>query len=184
MKKFYTKNGKEVKMGDKIVTKMTTSTEYGNIFTKECILVTESSIPYLLDNGLITIDKKEKKENKEILTAEVCFNKIVSSLSNQLEFDNVGDTLKFMDNLYNVNLSAFKKMMLKKIAVQLDRKYPDHIQSCEQIWIFNSLYNTIDTLNTNKSLCFDNFAAFRSKEDAKLAISILNEIVEWGKNDN
>ena len=69
-------------------------------------------------------------------------------------------------------------MLLKEIALELDKQYEGHIKNSNEIWIISLVNGKIMKLSKEGIKSFKNFASFRSKEDALLAYSILEGILK------
>ena len=83
----------------------------------------------------------------------------------------------FLGKLYEINSGAVISIMLKEIAIELDKKYPDHIRFSPEIYAFNITCGKIVKLNKDKIKTFKFFAAFRTKEDAEFAIKVIDELI-------
>lgn len=70
---------------------------------------------------------------------------------------------------------AALSIVLREIAIELDKKYEDHIENCEKVFIISTLDGRIHEASKAQIKNYRNFAAFRTLEDAKLACSILRE---------
>lgn len=171
MKKYYLKNGKEVKMGDKVVCKTTEESEFGNTFIKRCFLVTEESLLHLIKAGII-ICKENKKTHDNVMS--IVLNKISKFLDCSME-----DTIVFLSTMYQMNEAAFRSMLYKKIAVEFDKAYPDYIADAKEVWVINLAYDVIDVLPVSKSMNFKNFAAFRTEDNAKKAVVMVDEFIKY-----
>lgn len=83
----------------------------------------------------------------------------------------------FLDSLYKLSPSATFSLLLREIAIELDKKYEDHINKCETLYIISMFDGRIHKVPRAYIKNFRNFAAFRTEEDAKEACSILrNEL--------
>lgn len=77
-----------------------------------------------------------------------------------------------------INPAAFFSILLKEIAVELDKKYPDHIENSKEIYYINVFNGTITKADKAWIRNYRNFAAFRTLEDAKVACKILSPIMK------
>ena len=84
----------------------------------------------------------------------------------------------FLGNVYAINPGAAISIMLKEIAIELDKKYPDHIRFSPEIYIFSANRGKIVQLDKDSIKTFKFFAAFRTKEDALEAIRILKVLYQ------
>lgn len=120
-------------------------------------------------------DKIQKIEAKE---AEVkgCRNPNVMDYVNKLAEKKGWKPQKmarYLDDLTDINPSAVFSILLKEIAIDLDRKYKDHINNCTELFVVSLLDGRIHKVPRAYIKNFRNFAAFRTEEDAKIACNIL-----------
>lgn len=81
----------------------------------------------------------------------------------------------FLDNLWEISpISAFS-VLLREIAVELDKKYKDHIECSDKIYVISTFDGRIHEVCKAHIKNYRNFAAFRTIEDAKFACNILRE---------
>ena len=71
-------------------------------------------------------------------------------------------------------IAAFN-IVLKEIAIDLDKKYPDHISESEHIYVISTINGRIVEVDKTKIRNYRNFAAFRTVEDAKFACKVLRQ---------
>lgn len=71
-------------------------------------------------------------------------------------------------------IAAFN-IVLKEIAIDLDKKYPDHISNSEHIYAISTINGRIVEADKTKIRNYRNFAAFRTVEDAKFACKVLRQ---------
>ena len=83
----------------------------------------------------------------------------------------------FLGKLYEINPGAVISIMLKEIAIELDKKYPDHIRFSPQIYIFSKNRGKIVQLDKDSIKTFKFFAAFRTKEDAEFTIKVIDGLI-------
>lgn len=83
----------------------------------------------------------------------------------------------FLGKVYEINPGAVISIMLKEIAIELDKKYPDHIRFSPEIYIFSANRGKIVKLDKDKIKTFKFFAAFRTKEDAEFAIKVIDKLI-------
>ena len=84
----------------------------------------------------------------------------------------------FLGKLYEINPGAVISIMLKEIAIELDKKYPDHIRFSPEIYIFSANSGKIVQLDKDNIKTFKFFAAFRTKEDAEFAIKVIDRLID------
>ena len=83
----------------------------------------------------------------------------------------------FLGKVYAINPGAAISIMLKEIAIELDKKYPDHIRFSPEIYIFSANRGKIVQLDKANIKTFKFFAAFRTKEDAEFAIKVIDGLI-------
>lgn len=89
----------------------------------------------------------------------------------------------YLDNLCDINPTATFSTILREIAVELNKKYKDHINDCKELFIISTMDGRIHNVPRAYIKNFRNFAAFRTVEDAKIACRILrNELKEMFKS--
>lgn len=176
MEKIYLANGKEVQIGDTL-TKV--SKVKGPFFDKgtvvQQIVVTEDILPELLKAGIVTVTKPAKPvvETEVPMELEYYIQKIAKKLGWKVE--KVYNYLNSIDAILPV--AAFS-MVLREIAIELDKKYEDHIEKSPEIYVISMLDGRITKANKANIRNYRNFAAFRSVSDAKTACSIVRDILK------
>lgn len=83
----------------------------------------------------------------------------------------------FLNNLAEINLGAASQVVLREIAIELDKKYTDHIEKSEEIYCVSLTNGHIFKANKKFIKNFRNFAAFRTIDDAKLACKITRKLL-------
>lgn len=143
------------------------------------------------ENGILKIDtligKIPYEENKKYLnsdyveTVESQLNKnkvaidikyYINKIANKMGWD-YEDALGFLRCVDNISKSAFFSILLKEIAIELDKKYEDHIKYSDEIYVISITNGHIAKINKKFIKNYNNFAAFRTMDDAKLAAKIL-----------
>lgn len=180
MKKFILKQtGKEVKMGDELIKECTIKTSLGKGHFMETIVVDESTLPKLIEEGVIvSIGCAENscacKEN----TREIPMNPnfYIRKIAERMGWHNnkIGN---YLDTLSLISLPSVFSVLLREIAVELDKKYENHIQDSPEIYVVSMFDGKITKANKALIKNYKNFAAFRSIEDAKIACKILKPIL-------
>ena len=188
MKKFYLKNGEEVKIGDVIrKTGKVNHPIFGTEVAIENILLTRKVLAELIDKGVITIkyiDDTSKTEAKEeakspIITKEVPMNLefYVQKIADRLGWK-VNKTYNYLNSINSIFPAAALSIILREIAIELDKKYKDHIDKSPEIYVISLLNGKITKANKAHIKNYRNFAAFRSVSDAKIACSITRDILK------
>ena len=181
MEKFYLKNGKEVQIGDTLTKVIKTKHPlFGEGTMVESVVVTEAAIPKLLKAGIISksIGKVVKEaEDYEMEGKKLSLDYYIEKLAERLgwKVDKVYNYLNTIDSVYPV--AAFS-MILREVAIELDKKYKDHIENSPEIYVISIFDGRITKANKAHIKNYRNFAAFRSVEDAKIACSIMKDILK------
>lgn len=84
----------------------------------------------------------------------------------------------FLNNLSEINLGAAFQVVLREVAVELDKKYEDHIEKSEEIYCVSLTNGHIFKADKKFIKNFRNFAAFRTVDDAKLACKITRGLLK------
>lgn len=166
MKKYYLTNGKsltEVKLGEDVFLKI--NTPKGEIKAK--FPFTKEIIPELLKRDLLICkdDEGSKEPPKDL-------QHYIKNISTRLgwKYYEVESCLTMLNA---INPAALFSIMLREIAVELDKKYEDHISNSPEIYIVSLLDGRITKTNKATIKNYKNFAAFRTIEDAKWACGLL-----------
>lgn len=201
MKKLYFK-GKEVHIGD-MVYKSTVFKDpsFGRCYVSEGILVSHSTIPDLIKNGTLVL--KEVNVDKNMNNLKDKINDINKSIKNPVngikdakavkvpvELDyyirKLADSLgwkpekmcNYLNSIDNIYPAAAYAIILKEIAIELDKKYKDHIKDSKEIYVISLLDGKIAKVDKNSIKNYKNFAAFRTKEDAEIAYTITEPLLK------
>lgn len=181
MEKFYLKNGKEVQIGDTITKVIKTKHPLlGESTMVESVVVTKAAIPQLLKAGIISksIGKVIKEvEEYEMEGKKLSLDYYIEKLAERLgwKVDKVYNYLNTIDSVYPV--AAFS-MILREVAIELDKKYKDHIENSPEIYVISLLDGRITKANKAHIKNYRNFAAFRTIGDAKTACNIVKELLK------
>lgn len=84
----------------------------------------------------------------------------------------------FLNNLSEINLGAAFQVILREVAVELDKKYEDHIEKSEEIYCVSLTNGHIFKADKQFIKNFRNFSAFRTLDDAKLACKITRGLLK------
>lgn len=84
----------------------------------------------------------------------------------------------YLSNLWDINPAATFSVLLREIAVELDKKYEDHINKCNELFIISLMDGRIHKTPRAYIKNFRNFAAFRTEEDARIACKILKDLLK------
>lgn len=176
--KFITKEGKRVSLGDPL--SITATLKRGGVETNFIFRtsnLTPSQARMLVREEMLKeeIPLDETQQEFEIPT----FSEAIALISTWL----MGTPhAKNMAKGFLVKMPDYARfsVILRALAVLIDRKYPDHINSADV-----DKYFTIDMTNgrvcevpKNKIKNFRNFAAFRSIDDIKIATKLLRPVIK------
>lgn len=180
MKKFYLKNGKEVQVGDTITKVIKTKHPLlGEVTMVENVVVTEAALPKLIEKGIITTSLGSDFDVDKVKPAESHMNLhyYVEKLAKKLNWK-VEKVYNYLNTIDSVYPAAAFSMILREVAIELDKKYEDHIEKSPEIYVISMFDGKITKANKAHIKNYRNFAAFRSIEDAKTACSIVREILK------
>lgn len=183
MEKFILKNGKEVKMGDKLIKHGVADTPFGKGFIMQEIIVNEKTLPELIKAGVLT-PMKECTHKAGCLCKHCAKGEVPMDMNFYIEkiavrlgwkSEKVYNHLNSVDSI--LPAAAFS-MVLREIAIGLDKKYEDHIENSPEIYVISMLDGRITKVNKAHIKNYRNFAAFRTIEDAKIACRIVKPILK------
>lgn len=180
LKKFYLKNGKEVQVGDTITKVIKTKHPLlGEVTMVENVVVTEAALPKLIEKGIITTSLGSDFDVDKVKPAESHMNLhyYVEKLAKKLNWK-VEKMYNYLNTIDSVYPAAAFSMILREVAIELGKKYEDHIEKSPEIYVISMLDGKITKANKAHIKNYRNFAAFRSVEDAKTACSIVREILK------
>lgn len=176
MEKIYLKNGKEVQIGDTLV-KVSKMEDpfFGKIKVAKHFEVTKDILPKLLKAGIVTTTKPAKSvvETKVPMELEYYIQKIADKLGWKVE-----KVYSYLNSVDAILPAAAFSMVLREIAIELDKKYEDHIENSPEIYVISMLDGRIAKANKAHIKNYRNFAAFRSVSDAKIACRITRDILK------
>ena len=174
MEKIYLKDGKEVQIGDTLVKK-----EVDPLFRRtvvQQIVVTKDILPELLEAGIVTTIKPAKfamVESEVPMRLEYYIQKIADKLGWKIE-----RVYNYLNNVDTILPAAAFSIILREIAIELDKKYEDHIDKSPEIYAISMFDGRIIKANKAHIKNYKNFAAFRSVSDAKIACRITKDILK------
>lgn len=182
MEKIYLKNGKEVQLGDTL-TKVSKVKDpfFGKGTVVQHIVVTKDILPKLLEAGIVTTTKPEKPvaETKVPMDLGYYIQKIAEKLGWKIE-----KVYNYLNSVDAILPAAAFSMVLREVAIELDKKYKDHIENSPEIYVISMFDGRITKANKAHIKSYRNFAAFRTVSDAKIACSIVRDILkEMFKNN-
>ena len=187
MKKYFLKNGKEVKFGDFILG----THKVGDIVTKILTTFNESSIHILKELGIvIEKDEKDKEDEKDKVTIN---NELIESyirdvhnyIANKLSLT-IEEVIDYMASLYKICPIAVLNIYLKRISHKLNKKYDKTpIRNLSKIYIISTYNGEVSSVCPKDIKSLKHFAWFRSKEDAEFARKCVIGLITamFGKDD-
>ena len=177
MEKFYLTNGKEVQIGD-ILTKVSKVEDpfFGKGTVVHHIAVTKNTLPKLLEAGIVTTTKPVKsvvKKTEVPMELEYYIQKIAEKLGWKVE-----KVYNYLNSVDTILPAAAFSMVLREVAIELDKRYEDHIENSPEIYVISLLDGRITKANKAHIKNYRNFAAFRTIGDAKTACNIVKELLK------
>ena len=176
MEKIYLTNGKEVQIGDTL-TRVSKVKDpfFGKGTAVQHIVLTKDILPKLLEAGIVTTTKPAKPvvEPEVPMELEYYIQKIADKLGWKVE-----KACNYLNSADVILSAAALSMVLREIAIELDKKYEDHIDKSPEIYVISMLDGRITKANKAHIRNYRNFAAFRSVSDAKIACRITRDILK------
>ena len=167
MKKFImTSNGKEIKIGDVITVTEVVKTPFTVAKIDTAIKVNEEILPLLIKEGKVTVVEENGCDIFKI------WANAWKSLVDKTGLSSKRLALAF-DVAEKVNPWAVVQVILKEIAIELDKQYDNHISNSEKIYAISPQDGKIHEINKKTIKSYKAFPAFRTVEDAKIACSLL-----------
>lgn len=166
MKFIVVKSGKEINLGDKILIVGAVNTPVGMIKAQKTVTVTKELMSKFIKDGKVNV-VEENGTNK-------IWSNAIESLSKKTNWKEE-KLLNILTTLHLANPWAATQMVLKEIAIELDKKYDDHINKSEKIYAISPQDGRIHEINKKTVKNYKAFPAFRSIEDAKIACSLIRE---------
>lgn len=167
MKKFIlADSGKEINFGDKVLIVETVNYPLGVAKIHRTAVVTKELMDKLIKDGKVNV-VGEGDINK-------IWNDAIRSLAKKTNWKEE-KLLNILATLHLANPWAATQMVLREIAIELDKKYDDHINKSEKIYVISPQDGRIHEINKKTVKNYKAFPAFRSIEDAKIACSLIRE---------
>lgn len=165
MKKFIVADsGKEINFGDKVLIVETVDTPLGVARIKRTATVTKELMIKLIKDGKVNVVKDSN-------TNEI-WNNAIESLAKKTNWKEE-KLLNILTTIHLANPWAATQMVLREIAIELDKKYDDHINKSEKIYAISPQDGRIHEINKKTVKNYKAFPAFRSVEDAKIACGLI-----------
>lgn len=182
MEKFILKNGEEAKMGDKLIKQSVTNTPLGKRLIIQEVIVNEKTLPELLKAGVLTPVGCAHDTNctcRYCAKSEVPMNMdfYIERIATRLGWK-PEKVYNYLNSVDSILPAAALSMVLREIAIELDKKYEDHIENSPEIYVISLLDGRITKANKAHIKNYRNFAAFRTIEDAKFACKIVKPVLK------
>ena len=180
MKKYFLKDGKEVKFGDFVLG----THKFGNTVTKILTTFDEDSIDILKDLGIV-IEKEVKDKGYDIAMTNIYLNDVYEYIANKLDISIQGAKNYLMD-LEDINPTAVLNIYLKRISNTLIKKYDKTpIRELSEIYIISIYNGKVEAICPKDIKNLKHFAWFRNEKDAEFARQCVINLVEkmFGKDD-
>lgn len=167
MEKFINvKSGKEVKVGDLIrVVAGVNHPVFGEIKAVKEITLTKDMLTKLITRGEVKIVKETSDPIKIWANAW-------KNLCNKARITSI-DMSSILDALEGANHWAVVQLLLKEIAIELDKKYDNNINKSEKIYAISPQDGRIHEVDKSHIKNYKAFPAFRNIEDAKIACHLV-----------
>ena len=165
--KYYTKDGKEVKLGEPFKTRYSKGKCKYMIYTDYLV---ESQAQMLIKEGVLV----EKNASSVPLSLQYYEERVAE------RFCGVPKELihKLITILYSTYPQVALNMLLREIAIEIDKKYPDHIEKSDKTYTVSMVNGRITEVPKGTIKNFRHFAAFRTIEDAKLGCKIVRALLK------
>ena len=168
MKFIVAKSGKEINLGDKILIVGAVNTPVGIIKAQKTVTVTKELMVKFIKDGKVNVKVNVVKEND----INKIWSNAIESLSKKTNWKEE-KLLNILTTLHLANPWAATQMVLREIAIELDKKYDDPINKSEKIYAISPQDGRIHEINKKTVKNYKAFPAFRNIEDAKIACSLI-----------
>lgn len=126
--------------------------------------VTKEDLEYLVKTGVLVADD------------EITLKNVITSIAIKLNAD-IESTTNLLEDLSRINPAVVFSLLLKELAIILDKKYEGHITECSNLYFVRASDGCVDNLWGRYNS--DTIALFRNYADARLAVNILKPY--WNK---
>ena len=130
------------------------------------------------------VAEKMEKDAKELEQSIIDWHlsKALESIARKLKVSK-NDAIKYVDDLIGLDPSSAFSLLLKRIAIQLDKKYNEPIKNLKYVHYVSKIDGKIYPIYV-RTTNLNNFAAFRNEKDAEFAIKCLHSLYKIMFNDN
>lgn len=134
---------------------------------------------YLPEKVVKAIDSLEKEVTAylEDSAPSMCIGYYIMNLAKK-EGWTFSKMSHYLKKLWDINHVAAFTVILREVAIELDKKYEDHIDKCEEVFVISTVDGRIHKMPRAYAKNFRNFAAFRTENDAKIACRILKGMLK------
>lgn len=121
-------------------------------------------------------EKVEKKVHRETKEGDV-LKEAMNSLQTKLSCNSPLELEAILNKISSFNKGAALSLVLREIAIVLDKQYKDNIRNAEELYGISFVTGKIVRINKASVRGYQGFAAFRTMEDAKTACRILKQVL-------
>lgn len=173
MENYFLTNGEKVTVGD-VIEKIEEMEDpiFGKVQVRVSIPVNSVTIPTLIKEGIL-ITGESRESSVVPMELDYYIEKIAKRFNWHPE-----KVCNYLNHTADVFPAASLSMILREIAIEIDKKYDDHIENSPEIYSISLLNGKITNINKAHIKNYKNFAAFRSIEDAKIACRITKDILK------
>lgn len=174
IKYFLTQSKREVHFGDKITIEKSYVTILGKHQMSIDITVSKSNIDILLKEGILYKQGSDKPTNYVWYFNNYAqrINKVNIFLEDEI-FDS--KSINFFGNKYGYNIIL--SIVLKEIADTLNSGYSEPISKSDSVYAISLVNGKIARVKKDTIVNYNNFAAFRTMEDAEFARKVVTPIL-------
>ena len=122
-----------------------------------------------------SLKEESKKKHPEVNSLETM---ALSNLMIKFSCRNIDEFKAVFLKIADVNKGAALSLILREMALILDRRYPDNIRQCEEVWVLSLLNGKLYKVHRKEIRGYEAFAAFRTLDDAKTACRSLKYILK------
>lgn len=165
--KFYTKDRKEVKLGEPFKVRYSKGENKYKFYTDYML---EYQAKMLVKDGVLV----EKGASSVPSSLQYYSEKVAE------RFYGMPNSLmcRLINILYGVYPQAALNMLLREVAIEIDKKYSDHIEKSDKIYTVSMVNGRITEVPRGTIKNFRHFAAFRTIEDAKQGCKIVRALLK------
>lgn len=119
----------------------------------------------------------ENKPKEETTVVPMDLDYYIGKIANRLGWK-IDKAYNYLNNVDSIFPMAALSMLLREIAIEIDKKYEDHISNSPEIYVISTLNGKINRVYKAHIKNYRNFAAFRTIEDAKIACKIVKPVLK------